>query len=69
MTETCAHEGWGIYAGEEGPCPPPAELVSIEGGVECPTCGHHIRTITNPEAITRIFALNRETATTARETR
>ncbi len=69
MSEVCRHDGWGTYLGEEGPCPPPAELQSIEGGVECPVCGYHLRTITDSGALTRMFALNRETATSVRETR
>ena len=69
MSKQCDHAGWGQYAGEEGPCPPPAEMVSIEGGQECPVCGYHVRTITGADAMTRTFAANRETATTARETR
>lgn len=61
----CDHEGWGIYRGEEGPCPPPTEMREVEGGVECPTCLHHICVV----PLTRVFAINRETATLARETR
>ena len=69
MTETCDHAGWGQYAGETGDCPPPAELVKIDGGVECPTCGYHLVTLTGANAMTRMFAVDRETATNARTTR
>ena len=68
MSEMCDHAGWGRYDGETGPCPPPAELRDIEGGIECPVCGYHLRTITSADAVTRIFA-DRETATLVRETR
>lgn len=34
----CDHSGWGQYPGEEGECPPPAEMVEIENGLQCPTC-------------------------------
>ena len=58
-----------MYDSEKGDCPPPAEMRSIEGGVECPVCDYHITVITQDEAMTRVFALNRETATLGRETR
>lgn len=64
----CAHDGWGAYSGEEGPCPPPVEMRSIEGGEECPSCGYRIQMLTGAEAQTRIFS-NRETATLDREVR
>ena len=67
----CRHEGWGTmgYSGEEGPCPEPKEMTPIEGGEECDACGFRYQTLTNSEAATRIFALNRETATLDREVR
>lgn len=48
MSQACAHDGWGLlgYAGESGPCPPSAEMVSIPGGVECPVCKFHVVTVT-----------------------
>lgn len=58
----CDHAGWGQYKGEEGPCPPPAEMREIDGGVECPVCKFHIRSVP-------MSALFRETATLQRETR
>ena len=61
---TCTHGSWGMYSGEEGPCPPPTELREIKGGVECPTCGYHSRQL-SPES----FAQMREVATAQRETR
>lgn len=69
MSERCAHEGWGRYSGEVGNCPAPADLVAIEGGVECPVCGFHVRTLTGANALNQVFAVNRETATIDRETR
>ena len=66
---TCAHEGWGQYVSETGPCPEPAEMLSIDGGIECPVCEFHIVTVTGADAMTRAFATNRETATLDRETR
>ena len=66
---TCAHEGWGEYESEKGDCPPPAEMRSIDGGVEGPVCEFHVTIKTEDDAMTRVFAMNRETATTSRETR
>ena len=67
--EICQHAGWGMYQGESGPCPPPAELRRNENGVECPVCGYHLFTFTDSGAVSRVLAVNRETATLARETR
>ena len=64
----CAHEGWGQYSGEEGECPPPAEMRSIEGGHECPICFFRVQVLTGADAMTRILS-NRETATLDREVR
>ena len=64
----CAHSGWGRYSGEEGPCPPPAEMVEIEGGSECPACRSHVVVVRGLRA-ERIFAADREMATLSRETR
>lgn len=50
---TCAHDGWGQYPGETGPCPPAAEMTEIDGGRECPTCGSRIRVFTGPDALER----------------
>ena len=69
MTDQCDHAGWGMYSGETGPCPPPSQLRKVEGGVECPTCGYHLITRTGADALNRVFAQDRETATLARETR
>ena len=66
---TCAHDGWGQYKGETGPCPPPARMVSIDGGEECPICGYRMQMFTGADAQSRTFAVNRETATLDRETR
>lgn len=68
MTERCNHEGWGRYANEDGPCPPAAELIVSQQGVECPICGYHMFTYTGSNAINRMF-MNRETATLSREVR
>lgn len=56
MKRICDHAGWGMYAGEEGPCPPPAEMVEIPGGWECPTCGHSFRAFSGPDAVERAMA-------------
>ena len=50
---SCAHEGWGQYSEETGPCPPPAEMTEIEGGRECPTCGSRVRVFSGPDAMER----------------
>lgn len=42
VPRTCAHEGWGRYEGEDGPCPPPAEMNGCAHCAECPTCGYRI---------------------------
>ena len=52
MSQTCDHSGWGDYPGEEGPQPPPCELVSIPGGVECPVCKYHMVSFTGADADT-----------------
>mgnify|MGYP001573812174 CR=1 FL=1 len=54
MSQTCDHSGWGEmgYEGETGPCPPPAEMVSISGGVECPICKYHVVSFSGDDAET-----------------
>lgn len=57
----CAHDGWGQYSDETGPCPPPAEMVAVEGGRECPTCGSRLQVFTGDDAMVRALG-GRETA-------
>lgn len=59
--DVCHHDGWGQYDDETGPCPPPAEMVAVEGGRACPTCGSSLRTFSGPDALERAMA-SRETA-------
>ena len=42
LPKTCAHDGWGRYEGEEGPCPPPAEMKGCAHCAECPVCGYRV---------------------------
>lgn len=58
-----------MYSGETGPCPPPSEMRSIEGGQECPLCHSRVQVLTGADAQTHVWGGNRETATLARETR
>ena len=52
MSQICEHSGWGDYPSETGPQPPPAEMVSIPGGVECPVCKFHVVSFTGDDAMT-----------------
>ena len=65
MSAQCAHDGWGDYPGETGPCPPPTDLVSIPGGVECPTCKFHMVALTGDEADTYMNQIQGGTETVA----
>ena len=44
-------------------------MTSIDGGVECSVCGYRVQTLTGAAAMTRIYGVNRETATLDREIR
>lgn len=64
-TPTCAHDGWGQYPGEDGPCPPPAEMRDVEGGRECPACHSRVSVFIGADALERAQTY-RETAVQTR---